>query len=104
MGEYRQCPILPASPGHPSGSPRSCTVDWPAVTLNGKPLWAEGSEATVPLTLRSAAQATSPFRLPTDDALEPGAHWLRFVEWPRGRSHVGALRGGAAASVHRSLP
>ncbi len=77
-------------------------VDWPALTLNGKPLWAEGSEATVPLTVRGASEAGSPFRLPTDDVIQPGGHWLRFVEWPRGRTH--AYTGDRSARTAGSGP
>ncbi len=63
-------------------------VDWPGFTLNGKPLWTAQSEATVPLPLRRGAEANSLFRMPGDDVIEPGGHWLRFMEWPRGRSHI----------------
>ena len=63
-------------------------VDWPAFTLNGQPLWADRSEAAAPLKLRRGAEAGSPFRLPSDDVIQPGGHWLRSIEWPRGRSHL----------------
>jgi hypothetical protein len=63
-------------------------VDWPTFTLNGQPLWPAQSEASVPLKLRKGAEANSLFRLPGDDVIEPGGHWLRFMEWPRGRSHI----------------
>lgn len=59
-------------------------VDWPAFTLNGQPLWAAQSEANVPLKLRKGNEVNSPFRLPGDDLIEPGGHWLRFMEWPAG--------------------
>lgn len=63
-------------------------VEWPTFTLNGQPLWAAQSEATVPLKLRLGTEANSLFRMPDDDVIEPGGHWLRFMEWPRGRSHI----------------
>ena len=63
-------------------------VDWPAFTLNGQPLWTAQSEAAVPLKLRKGAEASSLFRMPGDEVIEPGGHWLRFMEWPRGRSHI----------------
>lgn len=63
-------------------------VEWPSFTLNGKPIWTAQSEATVPLLLRKGAEANSLFRMTGDDVIEPGAHWLRFMEWPRGRSHI----------------
>ena len=63
-------------------------VDWPAFTLNGEPLWAAQSEVNVPLKLRKGAEANSPFRMAGDDVIEPGGHWLRYMEWPRGRSYI----------------
>ena len=63
-------------------------VDWPSMTLNGQPIWTAQSEASVPLKLRKGAEAASLFRLPGDEVIEPGGHWLRFMEWPRGRSHI----------------
>lgn len=63
-------------------------MDWPSFTLNGQPIWSDQSEARVPLKLRKGAEVNSPFRLPGDDVIEPGGHWLRFLEWPRGRSHI----------------
>jgi hypothetical protein len=63
-------------------------VDWPDFTLNGQPLWRDGSEATVPLRLRKGAEAASPFRQPGDDVIEPGAHWFRAMEWRLKRTHI----------------
>ena len=63
-------------------------VDWPSMTLNGQPIWTAQSEASVPLRLRKGAEAASLFRMPGDEVIEPGGHWLRFMEWPRGRSHI----------------
>jgi hypothetical protein len=63
-------------------------VEWPAFTLNGQPLWKNASEAAVTLKLRKGAEASSLFRMTGDDVIEPGGHWLRFMEWPRGRTHI----------------
>ena len=63
-------------------------VDWPGFSLGGQPLWGDRSEASVSLRIRAGAEANSPFRLPTDDVIEPGGHWLRALEWPRGRSQL----------------
>jgi hypothetical protein len=63
-------------------------VDWPVFTLNGGALWADRSDAAVPLAARRGEDARSYFRSPGDDVIEPGGHWLRFIEWPRGRSHI----------------
>ncbi|MGB8165972.1 MAG: hypothetical protein WCF18_00670 [Chthoniobacteraceae bacterium] len=63
-------------------------VDWPSFTLNGQPLWVAQSEANVPLKVRKGTEVKSYFRLPGDDVIEPGGHWLRFMEWPPGRSHI----------------
>lgn len=63
-------------------------VDWPALLLNGQPIWTSQADAIVPLKLRAGAEAASPFRMPGDDVIEPGGHWLRFMEWPKGRTHI----------------
>ncbi len=63
-------------------------VDWPSFTLNGQPLWAAQSEANEALKLRKSAEVKSFFRLPGDDVIEPGGHWLRYMESPPGRSHI----------------
>ena len=63
-------------------------VDWPDFTLNGQPLWRDGSVATMPLRLRKGAEAASPFRQAGDDLIEPGAHWFRAMEWRLKRKHI----------------
>ncbi len=63
-------------------------VAWPNFTLNQQPIFRGKSEENVPLKLRSGAEAASPFRLPTDDVLQPGNHWLRAMNWRRGLRHL----------------
>jgi len=63
-------------------------IDWPDVTLNGRPIFREGAEETIELRLRKGAEVSSPFQMPHDDVIQPGNHWLRPMEWRRGRHHV----------------
>ncbi len=63
-------------------------VAWPDFTLNNQPIFRGKSEEDVPLKLRSGAEAESPFRLPADDVLQPGNHWLRAMNWRRGLRHI----------------
>lgn len=79
-------------------------VDWPDFALNGQPIWKEQSEASVPLKLRKGSEVNSPFRLPGDEVIEPGNHWLRYMEAPRGRSHIYTADRTARAGNSGALP
>ena len=63
-------------------------IDWPDLTLDGRPIFRDGAEETVQLPLHSGAQASSPFQSPTDSVIQPGNHWLRAMDWRSGRRHI----------------
>jgi hypothetical protein len=63
-------------------------VDWPDFTLNGQPLWRGGPEETVKLRLRRGREAASNFQAPSDDVIQPGAHWLRPMLGSAKRRHI----------------
>jgi hypothetical protein len=63
-------------------------VEWPDLTLSGKPIFRSGPQETVPLRLRRGAEALSPFFQGTDEIIQPGAHWFRPLSWPGGRKHL----------------
>ena len=56
-------------------------VDWPQMSLNGRPLFGDKAEEAVTLPLRTGGEATPLFQQPTDDTIQPGGHWLRPLEW-----------------------
>ncbi len=66
----------------------SDAIEWPAFTLNGQPLWQTKADERVPLRLRKGAEAMPPFAAPGDDAIEPGGHWLRAVQWAGNRTYI----------------
>ena len=63
-------------------------IDWPDLTLDGKPIFREEAEERLPLRLHAGAEAASPFQLRTDDVVQPGNHWLRAMDWRGGRRHI----------------
>lgn len=63
-------------------------VAWVDLSLNGQPVFRSRNEEELPLKLRTGAEATSPFQLPTDEVIQPGNHWLRALEWRRGLRHL----------------
>ncbi|HEY2342259.1 MAG TPA: hypothetical protein VGH90_04475, partial [Chthoniobacteraceae bacterium] len=63
-------------------------VDWPDLTLDGKPLFRDHAEETVQLTLHSREEAASFFQSRTDDVIQPGNHWLRAMNWRQSRRHI----------------
>ncbi len=63
-------------------------VDWPELTLDGKPIFREAAEETLALALHSGPEAASPFQSPTDSVIQPGNHWLRAMEWRADRRHI----------------
>lgn len=63
-------------------------IAWPDLTLNGRPIFRGKSEEQVPLKMRMGAEARSPFRLPSDDVIQPGNHWFRALEWRKDIRHI----------------
>ena len=63
-------------------------VDWPNLTLNGRPLFRQSAEEDVELLLRQGADASSPFQMVGDDVIQPGNHWFRAMQWRRSRRHI----------------
>ena len=63
-------------------------VEWPDITLNGRPIFRGKAEEQVSLRLRKGAEAKSPFVQSGDELVEPGGHWLRPVQWVRNRKHL----------------
>lgn len=63
-------------------------VDWPAITLNGKPVFSQAATEKVPLRLRRDGEGKSPFYRQTDEMLQPGGHWFRPIAWPANRKHL----------------
>lgn len=65
-------------------------MDWPQVTLDGAPLFAEGDRAmqTRFIRKRVGAEAMSKFEQGGDCIIEPGHHWLRPLAWRWGRNYV----------------
>jgi hypothetical protein len=65
-------------------------IDWPAITLDGTPLFAAGDSAkeTRFIRKRTGAEASSKFEEAGDCIIEPGHHWLRPLAWRWGRNYV----------------
>ena len=63
-------------------------VDWPDFTFNGMPVFRGRAEEVVTVKLRRGNEASSPFRVDADDAIEPGGHWFRGMEWLQGKYHL----------------
>ena len=55
-------------------------IDWPAFTLNERPVFREKAEEQIPMRLRTGGEAKSPFVQPGDEVIQPGNHWLRPVQ------------------------
>jgi len=66
---------------------RPDVVDWPAMTLDGKPCFAEAVEDRE-LPLRQGAERMPLLRQPYDHVVEPGGHWFRVLEWYWSQKHV----------------
>ena len=62
-------------------------VDWPALTLNGKPVFRERAEESLALPL-AAAGAQSWFQVDADNVIQPGSHWFRALQTLPGRRHI----------------
>lgn len=63
-------------------------IDWPTITLNGKPAFRLAPVERFPMRLRRGDESRSPFQQPTDDVLQPGNHWLRPIAWLANRKHL----------------
>ena len=62
-------------------------VDWPTITLDGKPVFRERAEETITLPL-PAAGAQSWFQVDADNVIQPGNHWFRAAQTQPGRRHI----------------
>ena len=74
-------------------------VDWPQLTLDGRPIFRDRAEEMVPLDLRKGAEAAPLFQARTDDVIQPGNHWLRAMDWRQGRHHIYTADKTARTSV-----
>jgi hypothetical protein len=63
-------------------------VEWPDLTLSGRPIFRGRAEEKIPLRLRAGAEAASYFQNRTDEVLQPGNHWFRPMEWRGGRRQI----------------
>lgn len=63
-------------------------IDWPELTLNGRPIFRDKVEEKIELPLRKGREFASPFQLEKDDVIQPGNHWFRAIEWRFGRRHI----------------
>jgi len=63
-------------------------VDWPDLTLRGRPIFRDRAEEMVTLELHKGAEAASPFQARADDVIQPGNHWFRAMDWRLGRRHI----------------
>lgn len=60
-------------------------VDWPQITLDGKPVFEKSSEEDKDLTLRENGKERPLFQQPYDQVVQPGNHWVRAVQWMWGQ-------------------
>jgi len=63
-------------------------VDWPAITLNGKPVFRLAPVERAPMRLRRGNEANSPFQQRGDEVIDPGNHWFRPIAWLANRRHL----------------
>jgi hypothetical protein len=63
-------------------------VDWPQITLDGKPIFALSGEQDVDLPLRENGKERPLFQQPYDQIIEPGNHWVRAVQWMWGQRYA----------------
>ncbi|HEY0072870.1 MAG TPA: LamG-like jellyroll fold domain-containing protein [Abditibacteriaceae bacterium] len=63
-------------------------VDWPQITLDGKPIFALSGEQDVDLPLRENGKERSLFQQPYDQIIEPGNHWVRAIQWMWGQRYA----------------
>lgn len=63
-------------------------VDWPAITLDGKPIFAAKSEDVYEFPLRQGDQMKPLFRQTYDHTVQPGDHWVRMLEWFWNRKQI----------------
>ena len=63
-------------------------VDWPQITLDGKPILADAGEQNIDLPLRENGKERPLFQQPYDQVVQPGNHWLRAVQWMWGQRYA----------------
>lgn len=77
-------------------------IDWPDLSLNGRPIFRGGAEERVELKLRRGADAAAFFNATGDDVIQPGNHWLRAFEARADRRSIYTADDTARAG--RTLP
>ena len=74
--------------------PRPNAVDWPTITVDGKPVFTKDSSETITIPLRGTgansenARFSSVFHVDGDTAVMPGNHWMRAVAWLWNRKDI----------------
>lgn len=63
-------------------------IDWPQLTLNGRPAFRLAPVERLPLRLRRGNEARSPFQQRGDEVIQPGNHWFRPVAAGANRKHL----------------
>ncbi len=63
-------------------------VEWPELTLDGKPIFQTRANEIVDLPVRQGKQAMPLFQQPYDHVIEPGNHWFRAMDWRWNRRHI----------------
>lgn len=63
-------------------------VDWPQITLDGAPIFAQSGEERRDLPLRENGKERPLFQQAYDQVLQPGNHWLRAVQWMWGQRYA----------------
>jgi hypothetical protein len=63
-------------------------VDWPQMTISGKPIFEAGAQEVLNIPLRDGAQAKPLFQQSYDTVVEPGNHWMRALNWIWGQRYV----------------
>lgn len=74
-GRTRQAAVRKAGPD---------AVDWPALSLNGKPTFAGGAEQMLFLPVKGGGL----FQAADDPVIEPGNHWFRPLNWIWNQQYV----------------
>jgi hypothetical protein len=63
-------------------------VDWPTITVGGKPVFTKDSVEAIYLPLREGGKFNSILRVDGDTPVTPGDHWVRVVAWRWNRKDV----------------
>ncbi len=63
-------------------------IDWPMLTLGGKPAFRLAPVERMPLRLRRGEEARAPLQQRSDEVIQPGNHWFRPIAWLANRKHL----------------